>query len=65
MRHLPKWRARSDVPSTMDPFVSSSEAVTEDEVTHPIDWDRANAVVRKRKGTKGASSQCESHSKMT
>jgi hypothetical protein len=31
-----KWRARSDAPSTMDAFVSSSEAVTEEEVTHPI-----------------------------
>jgi hypothetical protein len=29
VRHQPKWRARSDAPSTMDAFVSSSEAATE------------------------------------
>jgi hypothetical protein len=37
VRYQPKWRARSDAPSTMDAFVSSSEAETEEEVTHPID----------------------------
>jgi hypothetical protein len=36
MRHQPKWRVRSAAPSTMDPFVFSSEAATEDEVTRPI-----------------------------
>jgi ribosomal protein L32E len=37
VRYQPKWRVRSDTLSTMDVFVSSSEARTEEEVTHPID----------------------------
>jgi hypothetical protein len=48
----------------MDPFVSSSEAATEKEVTHPIGQDRAKAVAWKGKGTEGSSSQSESSSKM-
>jgi hypothetical protein len=41
--------ARSDAPSTMDVFVSSSEAGTEEEVTHHIGRDRAKTVARKGK----------------
>jgi ribosomal protein L32E len=36
VRYQPKWRARSDAPSIIDAFVSSSEAATEEEVTCPI-----------------------------
>jgi hypothetical protein len=38
------WRARQDASSTMDAFVFSSEAGTEEEVTHFIDRDRAKTV---------------------
>jgi hypothetical protein len=61
-RHQPKWRARLDAPSTIDEFVSSSEAVTEEEVTHPIGRHRAKAASRKGKGKKGSSSQSRSSS---
>jgi hypothetical protein len=37
--YQPKWRARSDAPSIMDAFIFSSEARTEEEVTHPIGRD--------------------------
>jgi hypothetical protein len=53
-RHQPKWRARLDAPS--------SEAVTEEEVTHPIGRHRAKAASRKGKGKKGSSSQSRSSS---
>jgi hypothetical protein len=36
VRYQPKWRARSDAPSTMNAFVLSSEAGIEEEVTRPI-----------------------------
>jgi hypothetical protein len=49
VRYQPMWEARSDVPSTMDAFVSSSEATIEEEVTHPIGRDRAKTVARKGK----------------
>jgi hypothetical protein len=49
VRHHPKWRARSNDPSTMNAFISSSEAAIEEEVARPIDWDRAKMVARKRK----------------
>jgi hypothetical protein len=64
VRHQPKWRAKSAATSTTDPFVSSSEAAIEEEVTHPIGRDRAKAAARKEKGTEGSSSQSESSSKM-
>jgi hypothetical protein len=51
VRHQSKWRARSDAPSTMDAFVSSSEAATEEEVTDPIGQDRAKKAARKGKGS--------------
>jgi hypothetical protein len=50
VNYQPKWRAMSDAPSTINAFVSSSEAATEEEVTHLIDWDRAKTVARKEKG---------------
>jgi hypothetical protein len=49
---------------TMDAFVSSSEAGTEAEVTHPIGWDRAKTAVRKGKGKEDSSSQSGSSSAM-
>jgi ribosomal protein L32E len=49
VRHHPKWRARSNDPSTMNAFISSSEATIEEEVAHPIDWDRAKTTAQKRK----------------
>jgi hypothetical protein len=64
VRHQPKWRARSAAPSITDPFVSSSEATTEKEVTHLIDQDRAKTATQKGRGTEGLSSQSESSSKM-
>jgi hypothetical protein len=41
----------------MDTFVSSSEAVIEEEVTRPIDRDRAKTAARKGKWKKNSSSQ--------
>jgi hypothetical protein len=49
VRYQPKWRARSDAPSIIDAFISSSEAGTEEEVTYPIDRDRAKTIIRKGK----------------
>jgi hypothetical protein len=56
VRHQPKWRARSDAPSTMDAFISLSEAATEEEVTHPIGRDRAKTAIWKGKGKENSSS---------
>jgi hypothetical protein len=50
VRYQPKWRARTDAPSIMDAFVSSSEAGTEEEVAHPIGRDRAKTAIQKGKG---------------
>jgi hypothetical protein len=47
----------SDASSIMDAFVSSSEAATEEEVTRPIDQDRAKTTARKRKGKEELSNQ--------
>jgi hypothetical protein len=60
--HQPKWRARSAGSSTTDPFLSSTDPVTEDEVTHPIGHDRVKAATQKGKGKEGSSSQSESSS---
>jgi hypothetical protein len=62
VRHQPKWRARSTGSSTTDPFISSSDPATNEEVIHPIDRDRAKAAARKGKEKKGSSSQSESSS---
>jgi hypothetical protein len=62
VRYQPKWRARSDAPSTMDAFVYLSEAGTEEEVTRPIDRDRAKTTARKEKGKEDLSSQSGSSS---
>jgi hypothetical protein len=56
VRHQPKWRARSDAPSTIDTFISLSEAATEEEVTHPIGRDRAKTAIWKGKGKENSSS---------
>jgi hypothetical protein len=48
----------------MDVFVSSIEAGTEEEVTHPIDQDRAKTAVWKGKGKEDSSSQSRSSSTM-
>jgi hypothetical protein len=56
VRYQPKYRTRSDAPSTMYAFVSSSEAETEEDVTHPIGRDRANTVVRNGKEKEDSSS---------
>jgi hypothetical protein len=50
VRYQPKRRTMSDAPSTMNTFVSSSEAATDEEVTRPIDRDRAKTAARKGKG---------------
>jgi hypothetical protein len=57
VRHKPKWRARLATPSTTDPFISSSEAATQEVVTCPIGRDRVKAVTQKGKGKEGSSSQ--------
>jgi hypothetical protein len=54
----------SDVSSTMDAFISSSEAGTDEEVTHSIGWDRAKTIARKEKGKEDSSSQSGSFSAM-
>jgi hypothetical protein len=64
VRYQPKWRARSDAPSTMDTFVSSSEVGTEEEVTRPIGRDRAKTIARKGKEKEDSSSQSGSSSTM-
>jgi hypothetical protein len=46
----------------MDAFVSSSEAGTEEEVTHPIGRDRAKTATRKGKGKEDSNSQSGSSS---
>jgi hypothetical protein len=46
-----------DVPSTMDVFVSSSEAEIDEEVSHPIDQDRDKTIAWKRKEKEDLSSQ--------
>jgi hypothetical protein len=56
VRHQPKWSARAADSSITDPFLSSSEAATEKEVTHPIDQDRAKLTARKGKGKEGSKS---------
>jgi hypothetical protein len=55
-RYQHKWRSRSDAPSIMNIFVSSSEAATEEEVTHLIDQDRAKMPARKEKMKEDSSS---------
>jgi hypothetical protein len=50
VRYQLKWRARSDAPSIMNAFVSSSEVGTEEEVTHLIGRDKAKTNARKGKG---------------
>jgi hypothetical protein len=62
VRYQPKWRIRSDASSTIDAFVSSSEAGTEEKVTHPI--GRAKTVARKRRVKEDSSSQSGSSSVM-
>jgi hypothetical protein len=62
VRHQPKWRARSAVSSTTDIFLSSSEVVTEEEVTCLIGRNRANVTARKGKVNEDLSSQSESSS---
>jgi hypothetical protein len=48
----------------MDAFVSSNEAGTEEEVTHPIGQDRAKMATRKGKGKEDSCSQSGSSSAM-
>jgi hypothetical protein len=48
----------------MDPFVSSSEEATEEEVTHLIGRCRAKSTARKGKGKECSNSQSESSSTM-
>jgi hypothetical protein len=64
VRHQTKWRTRSLGSSTVNPFISSSEAATEEEMTHPIGRDRAKSAAWKGKGKEGSSSQSESFSAM-
>jgi hypothetical protein len=54
-----KLRAKSVSPSTTDPWISSSDPTTEEEVTYPMGQDRAKAATRKGKGKEGLSTQSE------
>jgi hypothetical protein len=56
---------RSDAISIMDAFVSSSEAATDEDVTHPIGQNRAKMAARKGKGKEDSSSQSGSSSSIT
>jgi hypothetical protein len=60
MRHQPKWRAKPTGTSTTDQWVSSSDPVIEEEVTHPIGRDRVKVAAQKGKGNEGSNSQNES-----
>jgi hypothetical protein len=62
VRHQPKWRARSAGSYTTDPFLSLSEAATEEKMTRPIGQDKAKAAMRKGKENEGSNSQSESSS---
>jgi hypothetical protein len=66
MRHQSKWRAKSVGSSTTDPWIFSSDPMTEEEVTCPMGQDRGKAVTRKGKGKgkekEDSSSQSESFS---
>jgi DNA-binding LacI/PurR family transcriptional regulator len=64
VRYQFKWRSRSDAPSIIDAFVSSSEAATEEEVTHLIGRARAKTTVWKGKEKEDLSSQSRSSSVM-
>jgi hypothetical protein len=64
VRHQPKRRAMLDALSTMDAFVSSSDATTEEKVIGPIGRDRAKTTARKGKEKEGSSSQSMSSSSM-
>jgi ribosomal protein L32E len=44
VRHQSKWRAKSAISSITNSWVSSSDRMGEEEVTHPIGRDRAKAV---------------------
>jgi hypothetical protein len=64
VKHQPKWRAKFTGSSSIDPWVSSSDRMIEEEVYHPMGRDRAKAAMQKgkRKGKDGSSSQSESSS---
>jgi hypothetical protein len=59
MRHQPKWRAKSAGSSITNSWISSSDRGIEDEVTRPLDRDRAKTTTRKRKEKEGSSKQSE------
>jgi hypothetical protein len=44
VRHQFKWRAKSADSSITDLWISLSDLMTEEEVTHPIGRDRAKVV---------------------
>jgi hypothetical protein len=60
VKHQPKWKAKIANSSTTDLRVSSSDR-SDEEVTHPMGWDRAKVVAQKgkRKGKEGSISQSE------
>jgi hypothetical protein len=64
VRYQPKRRTRSDAPSIMNAFVSSSEVGTEEKVIHPIGRDRYKTVARKGKEKEDSNSQSGSSSAM-
>jgi hypothetical protein len=59
VRYQLKWRAKSASFSITDPWVSSSDCMSDEEVTRPMCRDRAKAATRKGKGMEGSCSQSE------
>jgi hypothetical protein len=57
VKHQPKWRAKYGGSSSTDPWVSLSELIGEEEVSHPMGRDRAKAATRK--GKANSSNQSE------
>jgi hypothetical protein len=50
VKHQPKWRAKYGGSISIDPWVSLSEPIGEEEVSHPMGHDRAKVAARKGKG---------------
>jgi hypothetical protein len=62
VKHQPKWRAKFVGSSSTNPWVSLSDRTTEEEVSHPMDRDRAKATTWK--GKESSSTQSKPSSTM-
>jgi hypothetical protein len=59
VRHQTKWRVKSANFLITDSWISLSDHTCEEEVTHPINQDRAKAVAWKGKMKEGSNNQHE------